>query len=209
MSLLLSTFLYSINKIVVRDYQFSILPLNPDAVCIRDTRSKSFSHSLPRSSAEDQRFLFDSFPPFSLLDPLIPSRLPPPVKRKREAGGALDTSTMSARNIAGHHTGVRFAMIPRVINNVCFNVNLRLGSNLISTEATRSNADGDWRSARNRPLRNAEANVGERRKRRVVLKGRRRRRGREGRRNSSEVARKRRKKTNKKGRSALFAAARS
>lgn len=35
-------------------------------------------------------------------------------------------------------------MIPRVINNVCFNVNLRLGSNLISTEATRSNADGDW-----------------------------------------------------------------
>lgn len=51
---------------------------------------------------------------------------------------------MSARNIAGHHTGARFAMIPRVINNVCFNVNLRLGSNLISTEATRSNADGDW-----------------------------------------------------------------
>lgn len=32
----------------------------------------------------------------------------------------------------------------RVINNVCFNVNLRRGSNLISTEATRSNADGDW-----------------------------------------------------------------
>lgn len=51
---------------------------------------------------------------------------------------------MSARNIAGHHTAARFAMIPRVINNVCFNVNLRLGSNLISTEATRSNADGDW-----------------------------------------------------------------
>ncbi|KYN02430.1 hypothetical protein ALC62_06810 [Cyphomyrmex costatus] len=94
---------------------------------------------------------------------------------------------MSARNIAGHHTGVRFAMIPRVINNVCFNVNLRLGSNLISTEATRSNADGsDWRSAQNQPLRNAEANVGERRKRRVVLKGRRRRRGGEGRRNSGE-----------------------
>lgn len=51
---------------------------------------------------------------------------------------------MSAWNIVGHHTGARFAMIPRVINNVCFNVNLRLGSNLISTEATRSNADGDW-----------------------------------------------------------------
>lgn len=51
---------------------------------------------------------------------------------------------MSARNIVGHHTRARFAMIPRVINNVCFNVNLRLGSNLISTEATRSNADGDW-----------------------------------------------------------------
>lgn len=51
---------------------------------------------------------------------------------------------MSARNIVGHHTGACFAVIPRVINNVCFNVNLRLGSNLISTEATRSNADGDW-----------------------------------------------------------------
>lgn len=77
---------------------------------------------------------------------------------------------MSARNIAGHHTAARFAMIPRVINNVCFNVNLRLGSNLISTEATRSNADGDWLGGIGL-VRNAEANVGERRKRRVVLEG--------------------------------------
>lgn len=70
---------------------------------------------------------------------------------------------MSAGNIAGHHAAARFAMIAaRVINNVCFNVNLRRGSNLISTEATRSNADGDWLGgiARRNVEVNVERNVG-------------------------------------------------
>jgi len=84
----------------------------------------------------------------SFVDPLCNhSTLPvsaPSSKGESARPAGSDASTMSARNIAGHHTGARFAMIPRVINNVCFTVNLRLGSNLISTEATRSNADGDW-----------------------------------------------------------------
>lgn len=130
---------------VARDYRLNISPLNSDAVCIRDTGYvQEVSLSLaPAFFRGGPGFPLPS-PLFTLRGPLISSRPPPPVKRKRErAGGAPDASTMSARNIAGHHTGARFAMIPRVINNVCFNVNLRLGSNLISTEATRSNADSD------------------------------------------------------------------
>lgn len=69
----------------------------------------------------------------------------------------------------------------RVINNVCFNVNLRRGSNLISTEATRSNADGDWLGgiAGRSLLRNVEVKHREERRERKKsgpLKGRRRRR---------------------------------
>lgn len=121
------------------------MDISPDAVYVRDTGSTQELLSLaPAFFRRGPAFPLPSIrlpPPHR--GPLIPSRL---CRRKEKARGRRgpDASTMSARNIAGHHTGARFAMIPRVINNVCFNVNLRLGSNLISTEATRSNADGDW-----------------------------------------------------------------
>lgn len=96
------------------------------------------SRYLPRRTGVSSSF--DPLRDFSFLPAPAPTR-----EEKARSRRGLDASgTMSAWNIVGHHTGARFAMIPRVINNVCFNVNLRLGSNLISTEATRSNADGDW-----------------------------------------------------------------
>lgn len=170
----------------------------------KSVRSISLSLARSLSSAKDRRFLFlrpSSQPlnsqPFSCLGPF---------QREGESArlAGFDASTMSARNIAGHHTGARFAMIPRVINNVCFTVNLRLGSNLISTEATRSNADGDWLGgiARSYGTQRRAENAEERRKRkREIPRGKKERKKRRD--------EPRRKKTNKKGRSALFAAARS
>lgn len=180
--------------------------LNPDVFCIREIRSKYLSLSLLRARFLPRKIDVSSFfDPLRSLSTLNPSRASAPSSEGESARLAgFDASTMSARNIAGHHTGARFAMIPRVINNVCFTVNLRLGSNLISTEATRSNADGDWLGgiARSYGTQRRAENAEERRKRkREIPRGKKERKKRRD--------EPRRKKTNKKGRSALFAAARS
>jgi len=80
----------------------------------------------------------------SSLDP--PRDLPSlhPAKRKRKAGEARCEHDVGTEYRGSSRQGPFRNDTARVINNVCFNVNLRRGSNLISTEATRSNADGDW-----------------------------------------------------------------